>query len=56
MVPVDLTQILFTEYGTIKVWECSACGHTFEELNGLYPHCPFCLREIKEREESWKQL
>lgn len=24
------------------VWECSECGHTFEDVNGEYAFCPRC--------------
>lgn len=25
-----------------RVWECSECGHTFEDVNGEYAFCPRC--------------
>ena len=32
----------------IHVMECSACGGTYEHINGSYEFCPRCGRRIKE--------
>ena len=37
------------DYGkrvTIHVMECSACGHTYEHVNGSYEFCPRCGRKV----------
>ena len=34
---------------TIHVMECSACGHTYEHVNGDYEYCPRCGRKVVER-------
>lgn len=31
---------------TIHVMECSACGRTFEHVNGVYEYCPHCRRRL----------
>lgn len=31
---------------TIYVMECSACGHTYEHVNGDYEFCPRCGRKV----------
>lgn len=48
--PVDLTENYLSKEN-IKVWECSNCKHTFEEINGLYPYCPFCRKKIIDRKK-----
>lgn len=30
----------------IHVMECSACGQTFEHVNGAYEYCPHCRRRL----------
>lgn len=41
---MDLT----ATYGEPEVheWECSACGHVCEEVNGSYEYCPHCGRRV----------
>ena len=31
---------------TIHIMECSACGQTFEHVNGAYEYCPHCRRRL----------
>ena len=31
---------------TIHEMECSACGHTYEHVNGDYEYCPHCGRRV----------
>ena len=31
---------------TIHVMECSACGHTYEHVNGDYEYCPHCGAKV----------
>ena len=31
---------------TVHVMECSACGHTYEHVNGDYEYCPHCGRRM----------
>lgn len=38
----------YGERVTIHVMECSACGRTFEYINGSYEYCPYCRAKIKE--------
>lgn len=33
---------------TVHVMECSACGHTYEHVNGDYEYCPHCGRCVSE--------
>lgn len=33
---------------TIHVMECSACGGTYEYVNGSYEYCPRCRRRVVE--------
>lgn len=33
---------------TVHVMECSACGHTYEHVNGDYEYCPHCGRRVSE--------
>lgn len=33
---------------TIRVMECSACGGTYEYVNGSYEYCPRCGRRVVE--------
>lgn len=43
MAHADLTETRHTmELGDVKFWECSECGHSFEEIFSLYPRCPHC--------------
>ena len=35
----------------IHVMECSACGRTYEHVNGDYEYCPHCGRRINEEDE-----
>ena len=32
----------------IRVYECSNCGRTFDELYGEYEYCPHCGAEVVE--------
>ena len=32
----------------IHVMECSACGRTFEHVNGSYEYCPHCRARLEE--------
>lgn len=36
-----------SEVDYIHVMECSACGGTFEHVNGSYEFCPRCRRRIE---------
>lgn len=36
-----------SEVDYIRVMECSACGGTFEHINGSYEFCPRCGRRIE---------
>ena len=38
-----------TKHVTIHEMECSACGHTYEHVNGDYEYCPRCGRKVVER-------
>lgn len=31
---------------TVHVMECSACGRTYEHVNGPYEYCPRCRAEV----------
>lgn len=42
----DQTDEIPTISGTIRVWECSNCGHECEELNGVYEYCPHCKAKV----------
>lgn len=33
---------------TAHIMECSACGRTYEHVNGNYEHCPHCKAKIVE--------
>lgn len=35
----------------VHVMECSACGHTYEHVNGDYEFCPHCGRRIVRENE-----
>lgn len=37
-------------YGNIKVkiYECSECGGSCEEIYGKYAHCPHCGAEVED--------
>ena len=39
-----------SEVDYIHVMECSACGGTFEHVNGSYEFCPRCGRRIEVNE------
>lgn len=43
---LDLTDV--ETYGNLKVriYECSECGRTCEEIYGKYERCPHCGREV----------
>lgn len=43
---LDLTDV--ETYGNLKVriYECSECGRTCEEIYGKYEHCPHCGCEV----------
>lgn len=43
---LDLTDV--ETYGNIKVriYECSECGRTCEEIYGKYERCPHCGTEV----------
>lgn len=46
----DLTDTFVTEDGIrVRQWECSECGHTFEDVYGEYEFCPRCGRRITRR-------
>ena len=48
---MDKTDSYKTESGeTVNVWECSRCGQTCEEVNGLYEFCPHCQAEVVDDE------
>lgn len=37
-----VVDVLVTDIGPVWVWECPACGRTFEEMSGPYGFCPRC--------------
>ena len=39
------------EFCHIHVMECSACGHTYEHVNGDYEFCPRCGRRIVREDQ-----
>ena len=44
---MEKTDSCKTESGeTVSVWECSNCGETCEEVNGIYEFCPHCTAEV----------
>lgn len=36
---------------TVHVMECSACGRTYEHVNGDYEYCPHCGRRVEKEDE-----
>lgn len=47
---MDLTEIIETDKGKVRVWECDECGQECEEVNGDYEYCPQCGAKVIERE------
>jgi hypothetical protein len=39
---------LHDRFLTVHVMECSACGGTYEYVNGSYEYCPRCGRRVVE--------
>lgn len=39
---------LHDRFLTVHVMECSACGGTYEYVNGSYEYCPRCGRRVDE--------
>lgn len=33
-----------------RTWECSACGGTYEDVNGRYERCPHCGARVVDAE------
>ena len=40
------------EFYHIHVMECSACGRTYEHVNGDYEYCPHCRARIVEVDDG----
>lgn len=45
---VDKTETIWAGGYAISVWECDACGRTFESVFGSYEFCPHCRAKIVE--------
>lgn len=42
-----LMEIFITSKGEAgRVWQCSNCGHSCEELYGDYEYCPHCAAKV----------
>ena len=41
----------FDKKVVVHVMECSACGHTYEHVNGDYEYCPHCRAKIVHTDE-----
>ena len=49
---LDLTDV--ETYGNVKVriYECSKCGRTCEEIYGKYERCPYCGAEVIDEDSA----
>lgn len=57
----DKTETIWAGGYAISIWECNACGRTFESVFGSYEFCPHCRAKIvkeivngkEERNARW---